>query len=129
MLAGGIEIGHPLARMIGGRWIEPYCSDWPAIFAIRRQRSSAAAGNEAAALRYEAMAAEYLSGKRSRLLAAPPRLLIVDRGDGLVTDMLGRFGFQALLDRYERIAAHGDVELHRQRVGPVAFAVAPQTAR
>ena len=36
MLGGALEIGHPLARLIGGHWIEPYCSDWLATYAVRR---------------------------------------------------------------------------------------------
>ena len=118
ILGGGIEIGHPLARMIGGRWVEPYCSDWPATYAFRRQ----AAGDPAEAQRYEAMASAYFAGKRSRLLDDPPQILIVDRGDRLVAAMVGRFGFQPVLDLYDRIAAAGDVELYRLKPMPVASA-------
>ena len=41
MLGGAIELGHPLARLIGGKWIEPYCSDWLATYAVRLVDASA----------------------------------------------------------------------------------------
>ena len=84
MLGGAIEVGHPLARMIGGRWIEPYCSDWLATYAVRLERASTAAGNLPEAKRYEAMSAHYFAGKKMRLSQNPPQILIVHRDDGLV---------------------------------------------
>jgi len=125
MLGGSIEIGHPLARMIGGQWIEPYCSDWLATYAIRRQRMFAAAGNQAEVRRFAAVESEYLADKKARLLREPPRILIVDTNDRLVADMLGRFGFQELLDRYDRIAADGGIALYRAKAVPVTPAGKP----
>jgi hypothetical protein len=115
MLGGAIELGHPLARLIGGKWIEPYCSDWLATYAVRLVDASAESGNLAEAQRYEAMLSKYLAGKRMRLLQSPPQILIVDRRgrSRLVPDMFAKFGFQDLLDRYDLIGAAGGVELYR----------------
>jgi hypothetical protein len=101
--------------MIAGRWIEPYCSDWLAVYAIRRERTFTAEGNMAEAERFQAIATRYFAEKKARLLADPPRILIVDRNDGLVSIMLEGFGFQPLLDRYNRIAVDRGVELYRLR--------------
>jgi hypothetical protein len=128
VLASGIEIGHPLVRMIGGRWIEPYCGDWLATYAVELQRASAIVGNQAEAQRFEAMASSYLAGKSTRLLQNPPQVLIVGRDDALLPHMLGKFGFQQLLDRYDRIAAEGGVELYRLRPAAPSFTPAPDTA-
>lgn len=115
MLGGSIEVGHPLARMIGGQWIEPYCSDWLATYALRRQRTFAKLGNAAEVERFAQMAERYFADKKMRLMQTPPQVLIVQRSDGMTSDMLARFGFQELLDRYDRTAAAGGVELYRLR--------------
>ena len=122
MLGGALEISHPLTRMIGGRWIEPYCSDWLATFAFRHQKASAAAGNRTEVQRFEAMEEAYFAGKKARLFDDPPQILIVHRKDGLTPRMFGKFGFQPLLDRYDRIAAADGVELYRLKAAPVALA-------
>ena len=122
MLGGALEISHPLTRMIGGRWIEPYGSDWLATFAFRHQKASAAAGNRSEVQRFEAMEEAYFAGKKARLFDDPPQILIVHRKDGLTPRMFGKFGFQPLLDRYDRIAAADGVELYRLKAVPVALA-------
>jgi hypothetical protein len=113
MLGGAIEVGHPLARLIGGRWIEPYCSDWLATYAVRLRRASADSGDNAGAQRFEGLLSEYFAGKKMRLLQSPPQILIVDRAGRLASEMFGKFGFRELLDLYDRIGAAEGVELHR----------------
>ncbi len=106
MLGGDIASGHPLARMIGGRWIEPYCSDWLAVYALRLEREALRQGNGARAQYFEAMMDRYLAEKRGRLEKSPPQILIVDRGDGLVGMMLAGHGFDALLANYVKLASY-----------------------
>lgn len=113
MLGGGIETGHPLARMINGRWIEPYCSDWIAVYAFRGEEKAAAEGNVAGARRFEAMAVQYFTEKKARLLRRLPQILIVDKRGPLVPSMLAEFGFSAILARYDRIAFTESVEIYR----------------
>jgi hypothetical protein len=113
MLGGGIETGHPLARMINGRWIEPYCSDGTAVYAVLGQRRAAAEGDMADAKRFEAVAAQYFTEKKARLLRRLPQILIVDKRGPLVPAMLAKFGFDAILARYDRIAFTDSVEIYR----------------
>lgn len=115
MLGGAIETGHPLARIIAGRWIEPYCSDWIATYAMRREMASAATGNTAEASSFQTITERYFVEKKARLMASLPQILIVDQNDGLVSVMLDQFGFKSLLQGYDRIAADGGVELYRLR--------------
>lgn len=117
MLGSGIERGHPFARMIGGRWIEPYCSDWLAAYVAHRKETLIGAGDKTGAARFMAMETDYLIAKRARLQAAPPDVLVVDRNDALVSYMLRDFGFQSVLDGYDRVAEQGSVELYRLRAG------------
>lgn len=115
MLGGAIETGHPLARMIGGRWIEPYCSDWIAVYAIRRERAATRAGNTREAERYMTLVAQYLYRKKAHLMQRPPQILIVDDNGSLVREMLAQFGFDSLLARYVPIGRADGVELYRLR--------------
>ncbi|MDN5926753.1 MAG: hypothetical protein L0I29_06740 [Hyphomicrobiales bacterium] len=118
LLGGGIETGHPFARMIGGRWIEPYCSDWIAVYANLREQKALAAGDMASAKRFETMAAQYFTGKKARLMRRLPQILIVDKRGQLVPEMLARFGFDTILARYDRIASTDSVEIYRRADKP-----------
>lgn len=113
MLGGDIAVAHPLSRMIAGRWIDPYCSDWVAVYAVRQERALAKAGNTGEAQRFRTMTSDYLAGKKQRFISAMPQVLIVDRNDDLVSILLNDYGFQSLLDHYDRVAESGGVELYR----------------
>ncbi len=92
----------------------------PSPFATRRRPQPRATGREVQ--RFEAMEEAYFAGKKARLFDDPPQILIVHRKDGLTPRMFGKFGFQPLLDRYDRIAAADGVELYRLKAAPVALA-------
>ncbi|WP_353643947.1 GtrA family protein [Mesorhizobium sp. WSM2239] len=113
MLGGDIAAGHPLARMLGGRWIEPYCSDWIAIFALRLEDEALRQGDGERAGYFKDMLNRYLAGKRERLTEAPPEILIVDRGDRLVRMMLAEHGFDRLLANYAMTGADKELEVYR----------------
>jgi hypothetical protein len=113
MLESNIDSGHPLARMIGGRWIEPYCSDWIAIFALRLQYQAESRGDMRRAGHFQAMYKRYLADKRERLMRSPPEVLIVNEDDRLVSMMLVEEGFAALLERYTKIASEDSIGVYR----------------
>jgi hypothetical protein len=112
-LSGDIAAGHPLTRMIGGRWIEPYCSDWIATFALRLEGQALERGDAERAGYFERMLASYLAAKRERLMNAPPDVLIVDENDHLVEMMRADYGFAQLLAEYVKIGSDGGIAVYR----------------
>jgi hypothetical protein len=118
ILGGDIAAGHPLTRMIGGRWIEPYCSDWIGTFALRMISKARATGEAERSVYFHEMLETYLLGKRERLTAEPPQILIVDTGDGLVRRMLSNYGFADLLARYGKLGSAGEIAIYRLKDAP-----------
>jgi hypothetical protein len=118
LLGGDIAAGHPLARMIGGRWVEPYCSDWIPTFALRLAGRMQVEGDVGRAAYFEQMANEYLAAKRERLLRSPPDALIVDEDDLLVDLMIRDSGFAGVLARYVRIGADRNLAVYRRIAAP-----------
>ncbi|PLP56124.1 hypothetical protein CYK37_26720 [Mesorhizobium loti] len=106
LLGGDLAAGHPLTRMMRGHWIEPYCSDWIATYAVRLKNDALRRGDAAGAAYFQAMMNRYLEEKLDRLERSPPQILIVDRGDGLVTEMLAEHGFSNLLADYTKLASY-----------------------
>jgi hypothetical protein len=112
LLGGDIGAGHPLARMFNGRWIEPYCSDWIPVFALRLAAEAAERGDTESASRFNRLSNDYLESKRRRLTANPPDVLIVDERDTLVSLMLARNGYAPLLNDYARIGSEGELAVY-----------------
>jgi len=71
-------VGHPFSRMIDGRWVSAFSSDWLGSSAlILRKRTE----NEGDADRYLAIANNYLERKRSELERVRPDLILTQNND------------------------------------------------
>jgi hypothetical protein len=107
MLGGDIAGGHPLTRMIGGRWIEPYCSDWILVDAFLLAKKAKEANDAASEKRYLQLLMDYSAKKMARFLAAPPDVILVDHGpldNGPATVLLKIGHFDSILRGYRKIA-------------------------
>jgi hypothetical protein len=110
---GDIALGHPLTRLIGGHWIEPYCADWIATFSFRKEFLARLAGDFERVQYFSQMRSAYFAEKMRRLTAAPPQVLIVPVDDELVTMMREDYGFNAFLDRYAVFAEDTEFRIYR----------------
>jgi hypothetical protein len=128
MLGGDIAAGHPLTRMIGGRWIELYCSDWIPVYALRLEQQMQDGGDTRRAGYYRHMYDRYLADKLARVTDSPPEVLIVDEDDFLVSMMLAEPGYAALLSRYSKVASDRRFAVYRL-VDPVATSPAGSLLR
>lgn len=113
LLGGDIAAGHPLSRMIGGRWAEPYCSDWIPTFALRMANEARDNNQVQLVAYYEQMAATYIAAKRQRLEKSPPTVLIVDDNDRLAEMMIAKYGFEQILANYSKVGSDGRVSVYR----------------
>lgn len=107
MLGGDIAASFPLTRMIAGKWIEPYCSDWLIVFAKRLEQRAEAAHNENLREYYASLADRYAIDKLDRLERKPPDLLLVDHGtysSQVAAYFLKRPGYAAFMGSYRKLA-------------------------
>lgn len=81
LIGSDLAAGHPLNRMVGGRWTSVYCSDWLGVFAIYLAMTEELKGNDAEAARYRTMAERLVDEKMAELESARPDLILLQRGD------------------------------------------------
>lgn len=113
MIGMGIESGHPLTRMIDGRWISAYCSDWLGGFAAVFAYQQRAESNTVDATRLETLERNYLDAKIRELEAAKPDLMIVQKSDTFwVPHVMQRADFADFMNDYRLLAEAPTVRVY-----------------
>ncbi|MBN9073066.1 MAG: GtrA family protein [Rhizobiales bacterium] len=115
VIGGNIATAFPFARMVDGRWSEPHCSDWIGVYALRMAGLAESAGNQAQATHFLHILDGYLAGKRERMAADPPEILLVEKDNDSVRIFLDRYGFAAFLENYTRLTGNADFDVYRRR--------------
>ena len=114
MLGADIASGHPLTRMVGGRWVEPYCSDWILNYARRMVIHAQQHNNSQSEQRYLRMLADYVARKRKRFLESPPDVILVDRANEVSSLLMGAF-FDLIAERYRKIGDSGLIAAYERK--------------
>lgn len=110
LIGSDIAVGHPLTRMIEGKWISAYCSDWLGSFAVYLSKIAEQSGDPVAAAHYSAIADTYVSAKRVEFENAKPTLVLVERDDPVWTGwLLDHPEFSRLMSNYRQIAKDANV--------------------
>lgn len=115
LIGAGIEAGHPMTRMIGGRWIGSYCSDWLGAMAFVFGDVARAEGNAETAKRYDAMLADFVSRRSAELRQARPDIVLLQQGDGWVDAFLQQPAMAGFMDDFTQIAEDGRVRVYRRK--------------
>jgi hypothetical protein len=93
-----LSIGHPLTRMVDGRWLSAYCSDWLGAFSTYLGKVAELAGDPERAAYYAATTERFIDAKLAEFTAAKPDLLLFQKEDPFWTDrLLQREAFALLL--------------------------------
>ncbi len=112
LVGSDIAAGHPLARMVGGRWISAYCSDWLGGIATYLSQREARNGNQAAAEHYRQVAGRYMETKLAELRTGKPSLIILQKQDPVWTSQLfARQDFVRFMADYHQIAEDDRVRI------------------
>ncbi len=115
LIGAGIESGHPLTRMIDGRWISAYCSDWLGGFAAFFAQQEREAGNLAEAARLKALERSFLDAKIRELNAAKPELMIIQKSDTYwVAYVMAHDDFARFMSDYRLLAEDDTVRVYRR---------------
>ncbi len=122
LIGQGIQAGHPLTRMIDGRWISAYCSDWFGAFAVIFAHQEREAGNLAEATRLEAIEHSFIEAKLRELNGAKPELMILQKVDLFWAPyIMARHDFASFMNGYRLLAEDETVRVYlRKDSGRVA---------
>ncbi|TJW45071.1 MAG: hypothetical protein E5W83_12515 [Mesorhizobium sp.] len=105
LIGSGIESGHPLTRMIEGRWISVHCSDWLGSFAAAFAQKERVQGNTIDAARLEALERGFLDSKLRELETAKPDLILIQKSDTFwVPHVMKRSDFANFMKGYRPLA-------------------------
>ena len=98
-----LAVGHPLSRMIEGRWVSAYSSDWLGSMALML-----AEGGAPDAPRYRAIAGAYVAEKRAELELTRPDIIITQNNDFLWHKIMSENdGLKPFLKNYRLLAEDG----------------------
>lgn len=118
LVGSDIAAGHPLARMLGGKWISSYCSDWLGGFALYLSAIETQTGNQMAANHYRQVADRYIDGKLAELEAKRPAVIIVQKTDrGLNAELSRRQDYVGFMRDYRQIAEDDGVQVMLRNAG------------
>ena len=128
LVGSDIRAGHPLARMVGGRWVSSYCSDWLGAYALHFSRVEARSGNMAAANHYRQIADRYIDDKLAELETKQPTVIIVQKTDkDWNAELSRREDYVNFMRNYQQIAEDDEVQVLLRNAG-VSQAQGPATA-
>lgn len=113
LIGSDLAYGHPLNRMVEGRWAYPHASDWLGNFALYLSMSAQLNGNPAEAAHYQAIVERYVMAKRDEFLARRPDIISIGKDEEFWTDVLvKRYGFGEVLSSYRLLAEDEQVEIY-----------------
>lgn len=116
LVGSDIAAGHPLARLVGGRWISSYCSDWLGDLALYLSKVEAQKGNQAAANHYGQIAERYINDKLAELEAKQPTVIIVQKTDkDWNAELSRRQDYVNFMRNYQQIAEDEGVQVLLRR--------------
>src|SRR5690606_6632875 len=103
-IGSDMAFGHPLTRMIGGRWVSRYCADWLGVFALYLKVKAVKDGDSDKAAFYQTMLETFVDEKK-REFEVRPDIVVFRKDEPFWTArMLAEFGFSEILDEYKVIA-------------------------
>ena len=113
VIASNISIGNPFTRIVGGRWLSSYCSDWLGAYALERLSW----GPDEATGRIRQHLAAALTRKHDEIVGGQPDIIIVDHFDARWIELVLRDdGVKRELGSYETIGKEGTVEYLLRKV-------------
>jgi hypothetical protein len=108
VIGSDVTAAHPLVRIVGGRFLSAYNSDWFGALAFTLGLEAAAQGKVEDAARYQKQSDAYLDAKYAEFANHNYDLIVVQQDDPLWTNhVLGQARFAALLSAYHPVAKDG----------------------
>ena len=104
VIGSDIAAAHPLARMIGARFLSVNNSDWLGALAFVLGQEEAEKGDASNAVHYQKQADAYLDTKYAEFVSFDYDLIVVQRAESWTDHVLGQARFAALLSAYHPIA-------------------------
>ena len=114
VVSSDFSAGHPLTRMLGGRFASAYPGDWLGACALYLSIKAREAGALAEAERYDRIAADYAAFKYREFSNIRPDLIVVNEKADIVWRQLlmDNFGFARLMSGYRFLAGDGKLVVY-----------------
>jgi hypothetical protein len=138
VISSYMSTGHPLTRMIGGKFVSTHVGDWLGALSSVLSKRAERSGDSAAAAHYKAIMVRYAVSKREEFERLKPDLIVFQKHDAPWTSQLvDHFGFDAILANYIVLIEDDDVRIylrddyirpHAPADGPVTPASSPVAA-
>ncbi len=104
LIGADIGKGHPLVRMVDGRWVSAHVSDWLGTSALHLAQAARRDGQAQEAARYRMMVHAYVEAKRQEFIAQRPDIVVLQKSDAEWIRFLSeRHGFAMLLASYGKL--------------------------
>lgn len=115
-IGSDLAAGHPLTRMVGGRWAETHVSDWLGTSALFLSLKARKDGEMVEADRYQAMVERYATQKREEFERVRPEVIAYQTKEPFWMDLLeSRFGFDRIMADYRPIAEDDEVLIYLRK--------------
>ncbi|WP_292401536.1 hypothetical protein [Mesorhizobium sp.] len=124
LIGSDMAAGHPLDRVIDGRYVSTHVSDWLGAFSLYLSRRATVSGDTAEATRYQAIMVRYAESKREEFERLRPDVVIVQKGDTYwISQLIEHFGFGAILAHYRVLVEDNTLRIYLRedyvRPGPL----------
>ncbi|WP_217576380.1 hypothetical protein [Mesorhizobium sp. GbtcB19] len=122
LVGSDIAAGHPLTRMVDGRWISSYCSDWLGATALYFFLVETRNGNKVAANHYRQITDRYINDKLAELQAKQPAVIIVQKADkNWIAELSRQQDYVDFMRNYQQIAEDDEVQVLLRNAGTRAI--------
>lgn len=113
LIGPDIASGHPLTRMVAGRWVSVHASDWLGVTAQHLAAISVRPGDEADVEHYADMLDAFGRNKRDELLTHRPDLIVIQQDQDFWLDLLRqRYGLAEIMTGYRLLAEDAAVKVY-----------------
>ena len=114
LIGSDMAMGHPLSRMVDGRWVSTHVSDWLGTFALYLSRRAQLAGDEPKPLT-TGNRGPLCHRKAPRDPGAPPGHHLVRKDEQFWIDVLVNATASANLSSYRLLAEDEEVEIYLRK--------------
>lgn len=113
LISSSMSSGHPLNRMIDGRFVSTHVSDWLGAFSLTLSKRAELSGDAAAATHYKTIMVRYAEGKREEFERLWPDVILFQKHDNPRTrQLVEHFGFDSILAHYRVLAENDGLRIY-----------------
>lgn len=125
-IGADIALGFPFTRLVGGRWLSTYNSDWAGGYAHLRLKNEKEqlSGKDRSWL--ESFVTEFIAFKTRELLEDRPDVIVSKTSGAWIDRIYSDPGFRNVMASYEIMAGNSDVTVWRRKTIALSSRIPPR---